>query len=259
MKHCFYKFNGHMLWAIVLISYAVCVRTRLGYGDLFLWILVLWAMGEIFLSILETRFVYRTKKQKVIVRFMRCCFVTFYCILLLLATSYFLNLWKCLQLKTEEIKSRDRVLILGCQLQDNKMTEFLLGRLEQGVNLISKSSEKVCIIVTGGSGRYSSNEITEASLMSKYLEENQIEQNRIIVEEESISTYQNINYCKKYFESFHLIVITNEFHAPRVKMILDELGIEDYRFSCSDTPGILLPYYMFEEMLGCVAYKIGIK
>ncbi|WP_422485431.1 YdcF family protein [Gudongella sp. DL1XJH-153] len=142
----------------------------------------------------------------------------------------------------------DYVIVLGARLYGDVPSPALAERLKAAEDyLIENESTKV--VVTGGQG--TDETIPEAQAMRKYLVENGIDENRIIVEDRATSTYENMKYSKELIEEetdepVTVLVITNEHHIFRAKFLAKRQGMEAYGLPAKIPPSILLQSYIRE-------------
>jgi len=89
-----------------------------------------------------------------------------------------------------------------------------------------KKYPHVQVIVSGGQG--SDEDQTEASVMLEYLLNNGIEASRIIAEDRSTSTYENLLFSKELLpkETKHVTIVSNDFHLKRAKYLAETLDLE---------------------------------
>lgn len=93
-------------------------------------------------------------------------------------------------------KKVDFILVLGAGLKDGLVvTPLLKGRLNKGIKLYKESKGKPCIIVSGGQG--ADEHVSEAFAMEDYLLNQDIPKEKIIKEEYSKNTYENMLFSKK--------------------------------------------------------------
>lgn len=116
------------------------------------------------------------------------------------------------------------IVVLGYQLNSSgSMRGELIGRLETAL----KSAEKypdALIVCTGGGTAKNNKNVTEAGQMAKWLMEKGIDEDRIIVENKSMSTVGNArNTCsilaKSYPQITHLALVTSDYHLPRASLL----------------------------------------
>ena len=131
------------------------------------------------------------------------------------------------------------IVVMGYQLKsDGKIRDELYERLE--VTLASAEKyPNAYILCTGGGTASENKEVTEAGQMAKWLTKKGIDSDRIIVEDNAMSTIQNATYgCKLLYQNYpwvkSLAVITSDYHIYRSSLYfhtqaaLDayELGVE---------------------------------
>lgn len=125
-----------------------------------------------------------------------------------------------------EVGNHDVVLVLGYKTAGNNLDPLLEERLEIVLQLLEmeKYNNKK-VIVSGGSVGWIK---SEAELMKDYLVEHGIEPNRILVENESRDTVENLRFTKKMMEQEGFqscVIVSNSFHMRRITMIAKNLGI----------------------------------
>ncbi|MBR6233065.1 MAG: YdcF family protein [Erysipelotrichaceae bacterium] len=133
---------------------------------------------------------------------------------------------------------RDYMIILGCAMfKDGTPTPLLRARIDAALDFYHKqlnaTGKKLKFITSGGQG---SNEIFSESLcMKKYLMKKGIQEDEILEEDRSTTTYENMLYSKKLIEDelpkAKVSFSTNNFHvfraglfARRVKMRATGIG-----------------------------------
>lgn len=67
--------------------------------------------------------------------------------------------------------------------------------------------------------------------MKKYLLARGLEEERIVMEEHSANTYQNLKFSKEILDGtlekdYNVIIATNKFHAYRARRIARDLGMD---------------------------------
>lgn len=147
----------------------------------------------------------------------------------------------------------DYIIVLGAGINGEKLSLILEQRLELAVEL-SNRLENAKVIVSGGQGP--GEDITEAKAMSRYLVENGIEEDRILLEEVSTSTAENFMYSKIIFdevseENDNVLVITNEFHMFRSLKLAKRYGFNAQGIACR-TPIIIRLNYLSREYLAVI-------
>jgi uncharacterized SAM-binding protein YcdF (DUF218 family) len=123
--------------------------------------------------------------------------------------------------------SENAVVVLGAGIRGEHVTRHLSYRLDKAAEYSVKNPTAV-IIVSGGRGP--GENITEALAMERYLVSKGVSKDRIIKEEESTSTYENLLYSKKILDRFLnnpyiVVIITNSFHIFRATKTAEKLGL----------------------------------
>ena len=82
----------------------------------------------------------------------------------------------------------------------------------------------VMLVVSGGQGP--DEDIEEAIVMRDYLVENGIAEDRIIVENRSTSTYENLLFSQEILpeDVTSVTIVTSDFHLQRSKFIAEGIG-----------------------------------
>ncbi|GAA0747121.1 YdcF family protein [Clostridium oceanicum] len=146
---------------------------------------------------------------------------------------------------SKAVKS-DSIVILGCKVYENTPSEFLKARLNRGLELYNKGFGDY-IIVSGGKGEGDLK--SEAKIMEEYLIKNGVEKNKIITEDKSINTWENIKYCDQIIKSNHfksVVIVSNKYHLKRINMVCKKMKVN------SSYSGVYLSSYKMEELLGVI-------
>ena len=143
----------------------------------------------------------------------------------------------------------DYVIILGAQWKSSGPSYVLQKRLEAAVGYLEQNPDTK-VIVSGGQG--SNEPITEAEGMRQYLINAGIAEERIIKEDTSTNTYENLNNSSSFLdkESDRVVVVTNNFHVFRACGIANHQGYEKVEgLSAGSYPG-MLPNNLLREFFG---------
>ena len=120
----------------------------------------------------------------------------------------------------------DYVIVLGAQMKADGPSKALQYRLDEAIRYLNENpSSKV--IVSGGQG--SDEHMSEAQGMYEYLVEKGIEKDRIIKEDKSVNTTQNLAFSAEYLdrERDSVAVVTNNFHVFRAVKIAEKAGYQN--------------------------------
>ncbi|QOY38423.1 YdcF family protein [Anaerobacillus isosaccharinicus] len=129
------------------------------------------------------------------------------------------------------------VIVLGAKLNGDVMSLSLYYRVREALHYL-EDNPKAKVIVSGGQGE--GEWITEASAMATYFIENGIEENRIILEELSTTTFENFKFSRGKIgeEIKEVVVVTNDFHLYRAMVIARRQGFEPYPLA-AETPRVV--------------------
>ncbi len=151
--------------------------------------------------------------------------------------------------RNTEIEEVDYVIVLGARLYGSSPSPSLLERLIAAKEYLIEH-EDVKVVVTGGQG--ANEDIPEAHAMMKYLMDNEIEDSRILVEDESTSTFENLKMSLDKIreldnrEDIKVLIATNRYHIFRSKLLAKRLGMVPYGLPAEVPPTTMLKSYIRE-------------
>lgn len=148
--------------------------------------------------------------------------------------------------KAEE--GREYVIVLGAQVRGQHVTKSLAKRLDAACEYLDKNPETK-VICTGGQGR--GEDISEALAEKRYLMEKGIDESRIILEDKSTSTYENLKFSYEIIgnENADIAIVTNNFHVYRAIKLGKYVGFKDVDGIAGKSDNRLLLNYMVREGL----------
>ncbi|SMQ75688.1 Uncharacterized SAM-binding protein YcdF, DUF218 family [Bacillus sp. OV166] len=125
----------------------------------------------------------------------------------------------------ETPKNADYLIVLGARVKGTVPSLAFASRINAAADYLKKNQDTL-VIASGGKG--SGEEISEAESIKRELKKQGISENRIILEEQSTDTYENINFSKKLIpEGAKLgLVVTNNFHLYRAVSIARDYGLQ---------------------------------
>lgn len=117
------------------------------------------------------------------------------------------------------------LVVLGAQVRGRKLTGSLYRRIERARQYL-EDNPKTIVIVSGGQGR--GEEITEALAMEEYLRGRGVGKERIIREERSRTTEENLRYSAEFIRdmSAPVGIVTNNYHMYRACRYARKLGYQ---------------------------------
>lgn len=143
-------------------------------------------------------------------------------------------------------------VLLGCKVNSTSPSLMLNRRINAAYDYLTENDETV-IIVSGGQGK--GEDISEAECMKNALVSKGISPDRILMEDKSTDTFENLNFSKKILDENNLgnkaVIITDSFHQFRASLIAHDNDIET--FSCNaHTPSYLILTYWVREWFGII-------
>ena len=151
--------------------------------------------------------------------------------------------------RKEDIKGVDYVIVLGARLYGDKPSPALERRLKAARAYLIEN-EELRVVVSGGQG--DNEDIPEAEAMAKYLMDNGIDENRIIKEDKSTSTFENPNFSLDILrdieekQDIEILIVTNDYHLFRAKFLANRLGIISYGLPAKTPPSIIVTSHIRE-------------
>ena len=122
------------------------------------------------------------------------------------------------------------IVILGNSLNDDgSMKDELIGRLNIGL-ACAEQYPNAYIVCTGGGTAKDNNDVTEAGQMGKWLLENGLTENRLILENQSRSTIENAQYtmdilCKEYPQVDSVAIVSSDYHIARGCLLFETAAL----------------------------------
>lgn len=145
----------------------------------------------------------------------------------------------------------DYLIVLGAGLYGETPSLVLTERLDAAVSYLQRNSVKK-IIVSGGQGP--GENISEAEAMKRYLVAHGIEESKILEEDKSTSTAENIELSKKILidessgKPFSTAIVTNDFHMFRAVLLARHAGLTVYKVPAKLALWLVPTYYIRESI-----------
>lgn len=156
-------------------------------------------------------------------------------------------------------RNADYLIVLGAGLTNGKEVSLTLkDRLDAAITCINKFENDGYVVVSGGCGQ--DEEISEAEAMKNYLVDKGIPEDKILLEDKSTTTLENLKFSKKTIEKHSgksvekstVKVVTTDFHALRSSILANKNGYNNIEVYSSDTIGYLIPIFYLRESLAVV-------
>ncbi|MBC6972564.1 YdcF family protein [Bacillus sp. Xin] len=119
----------------------------------------------------------------------------------------------------------DYMILLGAKVKGTKPSYSLQYRIDKAAEYLKKH-EQTIVIVSGGKGK--GEDISEALAMKQGLMKQDIAEQRIIMEDRSTNTDENIEFSKALIPANKKkgMIVTNDFHMFRAKKIAEKQGLK---------------------------------
>ena len=155
------------------------------------------------------------------------------------------------QYNAQAAPGADYVIILGAQWRSTGPSEVLRRRLDKAIDYLEQNPD-TSVIVSGGQGGNES--IPEAVGMREYLMQAGIGEERILVEDQSASTYQNLVLSAEFLnrENDRVVVVTNNFHMFRALAIAKKQGYLNVEGLAASSSPWVVPNNLLREFMGVV-------
>lgn len=239
----------YFIWLILsllcLLYYTVCAL----YAGIHSSFIFIWLFGSLFFGVV---FALRWAEVKKIIMFPHFLIYIIYIFIAICFTIFVVI--EAMIIKNMNSKPDDDckyMIVLGCQIRGDMITKSLRMRLDVAYEYAVRNPEMI-IIVSGGKGQ--GENTSEAEAMYKYLTQKGIDGDRIIKEEQSTNTDENMSYSAEFIENKEdkVAIVTSNFHIFRAKLLAKAKGLHNISAAASPSDKILLVNYMVREAIGVV-------
>ncbi|WP_245833188.1 YdcF family protein [Oceanobacillus timonensis] len=170
-------------------------------------------------------------------------------------TAYSLNQWN------RPKKNQDYIIVLGSGLINDQVPPLLASRINRAVEFYNQQKKETAppkIIFSGGQGPDEG--IPEAKAMQAYAVEKGIPIEDTMMEDKSVSTYENMVFSKRIMDkrsgegAYRSIFATNNFHLFRAGMYARKAGLDSQGIG-SKTAFYYWPNAMVREYIAIVVMR----
>lgn len=143
----------------------------------------------------------------------------------------------------------DYMIVLGAQWKNSGPSYVLQKRLDAAAAYLLENPDTI-VIVSGGQG--SNEPISEAEGMAGYLRDAGIEAERIVLEDQSTDTNENLEFSAEYLEESEdrVVIVTNDFHVYRAVKIAQKKGYAQVEGLAAGSYPAMLPNNLLREFFG---------
>ena len=128
---------------------------------------------------------------------------------------------------------KDFIIILGSKIsKDGKLTPLLKARVDKAISFANKqyeiSKKRIVYVPSGGQG--TDEIIAEAEAIKNYLLEQGVSEDRILIENQSTNTIENMKFSKRKIDEVNnnakIVFSTTNYHVFRSGIIANNQGID---------------------------------
>lgn len=158
-------------------------------------------------------------------------------------------------MKTSARKNLDYVVVLGAHVKGDVPSKALELRLKAALKY-ARENENTILVLSGGQGF--GEDITEAKCMENYLTAHGISRERLVLEEKSTNTKENLKFsdaltgCRQKNTG----ILSNNFHVYRAVKIAEKAGYEHPYGIAAPSDPIMQVHYVVREAAALIKAKI---
>lgn len=236
----------HMIWMIVgilCVLYCLALAITGGTGT---WFFLIWGIMGIAFILWG---IFRGRIWHVMPHWLNITAGTLF--LLMLAVFLFTEGCIISGFSKNTDKELDYIVVLGAQLKTTGPSRVLQYRLDTAYEYLTAHPDTK-VIVSGGQG--SNEPASEAQGMYDYLVKRGIEPDRIVLEDKSVNTEQNIRFSKEFLQADadKVGIVSNNFHVFRAVKLAKAAGYRNVVGIAAPATAFYLPNNMLREFFGVV-------
>jgi uncharacterized SAM-binding protein YcdF (DUF218 family) len=144
-------------------------------------------------------------------------------------------------------KNADYLIILGARVKSTVPSLALKSRIDSAGKYLLDNKDTIAI-ASGGKGP--GEDISEAESIKKELLKQGISESRIILEDQSTDTYENIRFSKRLIPKKAKvgIIVTNNFHVYRSLSIAKDQDLDLYGLAAKTPKSAIIKSYIREYL-----------
>jgi uncharacterized SAM-binding protein YcdF (DUF218 family) len=160
--------------------------------------------------------------------------------------------------RANEARPVDAIVVLGAAQYDGRPSPQLAARLDHALDLYQHGYSPR-VFVTGG--KQPLDRFTEAQSEARYLEDRGVPAAAILQEDRGRTSWESLSAVARSLsaEGLHsVLLVSDPYHAERIKGMADELGLEAYVSSTRTSPvtGFTAFRHMLKEAAGVAAARV---
>jgi len=151
----------------------------------------------------------------------------------------------------------DTAIVLGAALWNDEPSPGLRERLDHALSLYKQGI--VSNMILSGGYDHNGSKLSEAEGMRNYLVKQGVPKNRLVLEDRSTSTYENLLFSKPLAAERNwnkIIIVTHDYHATRAAEIADFLEYKEFTTSGFKSRVLSMARNQFREVLAITKWKV---
>lgn len=155
----------------------------------------------------------------------------------------------------------DVLIVLGAQVRGEQPSLALWRRLEAAEDYLKKNPRTLAVL-SGGQG--DGEDITEAECMRRYLTAHGVDEGRLIVEDRSTTTLENLLFSREKIaqingDGWHQKtgLLSNNFHIFRARLLAQKCGYTDVQGVPAKSDWRLQAHYLVREFFALGKEKLS--
>ena len=229
--------------AVLCILYCAGIWMFMGFGTYFF---LIWGVMGIGFGLISLLCAMPSLRRKIPLVLRRLFWVAFGVgmVILLIVEGLILS-----RTNATGVPEADYAIVLGAQWRSSGPSKVLVYRLEKAVEYL-KANPETKVIVSGGQG--ANEPISEAEGMAGYLQAAGIDGSRILKEDTSVNTHENLVNSAAYLDKKEdsVVIITNNFHVFRAEKLAKGQGYQKAYGLAADSYPPMQVHNLLREFCG---------
>jgi uncharacterized SAM-binding protein YcdF (DUF218 family) len=253
MKLVFWKNIIVMIFGISVSLYFTITSIYWGRFDVFNFLITLVGLFIVIVAFKITPIIALIKKWPRPIRY--ALLLLFACVLL----SFIIVQSRILyDMRGTPNSGADYVMVLGCQVVGEYASLPLLSRGYTAIRYLNRNPETK-VVLSGGQGH--GERISESEALRRLLQENKIDKERILLEDRSRNTKENLKLSHELYNltDKNVVIVTSDYHMFRALSVAKKLGYTDVAGLPARSQRSVLPAFLLREYVTVMYYTLSGK
>ena len=156
--------------------------------------------------------------------------------------------------KSEPAKNADYIIVLGASVRGDTPSKTLYARINAAYDYLIANPDTIAIC-SGGQGI--GENVSEAYAIARELAARGIDESRLILEENSTTTGENLKFAKQFIPGYDsseisVILVTSDFHLYRACLLAGRYGYKNLYGLAADEFLYTTPSYYIREFFALI-------